>query len=504
MKKAFLAALLASGLFLAACEPVTPVSSSSETPDSSETVVSSSEEPTTSSEAPTTSSEESTSSEEPTPGHTKVDVFELEDGNLGYNGADTMVAGETAYWAGDGGSVSSATVSNGKVTMVYTGSTWAFYGVQFFYKAPYFNVAEVSYKVSMTINSSVTGPITINNGTVELIANADVEYTGTLTPAAGGATISMQLGRAGDPGTPLSPGAAATITLDNISVIDETSTYYEVSFVDDDGTALDKINAMKGQPLWTTPTVTPESGSIFDGWALEDGTKIDLATYTPTGDVTLKATYAEADLDVNFYVGSEIVHTIKSYEGAKITAPTLGYDEYGFGYGIDAWYTDSNLTTKYDFATGTVGATGLNLYAKLKIQFSDVYQFEGSWDMSTFSWDEDGALILSGDNGGWGALWHKQINFQPLPVGTSGTTYTVSFEYKANAAFHCQIWDNTGNFSASDMNLTANNTEWQRGSLTWNGGTISGNTKLSFELGTFNEGGTNELSIRNIAITPAI
>lgn len=511
MKKALIAALISSGLLLAGCggggEPTTSASdvTSSASDSVSTSVDTSSEEPASTGESTDTSeSVESSTSEDPTPGqgHTNLDVFDIPNGALPFGGEGEVGAGQMKYWAGDGGVVTSATHVDGTLSMTFTGG-WAWYSVQIFYKAPYYNVGNVTYNVKMNITSATAGGITINGQVVTLAAGTAYEYDVDYTPGAGASTLLAVLGVS--EGSSLSNGAASTITFSDITITDTTSTYYEVKFVDSDDSEIDTVMGMAGQPLWTSPTATGgEEGEIFDGWVTPDGTKVDLATYVPTADTTLKATYASADLDVNYYVGDEVVHTEKSYAGASLTAPTLGYDECGFGYGVMGWYTDSALTEEFDFATGTVGEDGLNLYAKLKIQYSELYQLEGTWIPETISWDEDGALIYSGDEGGWAEGWNKQMNFAPVPVGTAQTTYTISFEYKSNADFSAQIYDNLGGWAASSMNLTVSPNTWVSGSLTYTGGTISSNTKLSFEFGGKNTGTTNEFSLRNIVITPAI
>ena len=507
-KFGFLAVLASSVLILAACNPTETTSSTgpvdtgtSETPvdtGTSETPVD-----TDTSETPIETDTSETDTEpdgDEDKGHANVDVFDIEGGTLQNIGEDQVGEGKLAYWAGDGGSVSGALydVASDTISMSFTtsGATSQFYSVQLFYKAPYLNVSGMEWNIKATINSSVAGAITVNGQEVTLIAgdnNLDIT-----TGLFGKSTLSIQMGVNNK-----SVLGAATLNIKGLQVIDTKNTYYKVDFQDAEGGALDSVYALKGNTLWTSPVApAADAGEMFVGWVDVDNNLVDLATYVPTKDTVLKASYATSDLNVSYYVGDKLIETVPAISGQTLVEPDYGYEEFGFGYGAEGWYTDAGLTDKWSFAVDKVSES-FNLYAKTWVEYSDIYQLEGQWLESTLSHGADGELIYSGDQGGWAATWNKQINFRPVPVGIAGTTYTISFEYKANAAFPVHIFDDGASRQIAFTNCTVTN-DWVKASLTYQGGTFGNNTKLSFEFGTFNEGATNEFSLRNITLTPAI
>lgn len=118
--------------------------------------------------------------------------------SFGDAGAATGEAGTIFYWNDQGwcGStvaVKEASSENNVITINYEktdGYNW--FGLQLFYKNAN-NIAGVKYKLTCTINSTVTGKITLNGKEIELIVGdnlIEVEYT----ESAGTASFSLSAG----------------------------------------------------------------------------------------------------------------------------------------------------------------------------------------------------------------------------------------------------------------------------------------------------------------------
>ena len=110
--------------------------------------------------------------------------------------ADAVTNGGWKYWndqnwCGSAVTVNEATLANNVVTLDYsqTGNCW--FGMQLFYYDSALALAET--KISLDINASVAGNVTINGNVVELVVGDNhVEVTATL--AASKASFSMQFG----------------------------------------------------------------------------------------------------------------------------------------------------------------------------------------------------------------------------------------------------------------------------------------------------------------------
>ncbi len=486
-KKIGFLTVLASGLLVLAACGGEPAESSSSEPEP---------EPTTSSTDPEPEPEPDPDPDpEPSTGHTNVDVYSFDDPALELKGEGEVAEGQLAYWAGDGGVVNSTANAGGTVSINFTNSTWAFYGVQIFYRAPYYDAPNTEWNIKATINSSSAGSVTINSKVTALNAGDNtLDITGSAT--AGGSTLSIQLGV----DSPRSYLPNGTISLKNIQVIDTTNSYYFVEFKAEDGSAIDTVNVLSGETLWTSPEAPAATGDeIFAGWADEEGNIVNIDTYVPTEDTVLTATYATSDTKVSYYVGDKLIESKDVVSGTSLSVPDYGYEELGFGYDDYAWFTDADLTDEWNFATDTVNGD-LSLYAGIRITPSELFQLEGTWNQETIVYEGD-ALVYTGDQGGWAESWNKQMNFAPVPVGTAGVNYTITFQYKANSNFTYKLYD-TGRSMDVEGTIFACTVseEWVNATIPFAGNSFSTNTKLTFEFGTHNEGGTNEFSIRNIAL----
>jgi len=506
--------LAASALMLAACTPSRTDDTSSpeeEEPSSSSVATPTSEDPTPSSskgdtsEEPPASSDDSTpasSSEEPT--EKSTDIFQLVPGSEMVSGDEAGASiGQLTTWSGDGGVITSSSYENGKLSIAYTASTYAFYGVQVFYKAPY-TASGDSLTVKMNITSSVTGSITVataNNDVVALEANVAKAYEGVATVNANGTAISIQLGTSVEGvQTPLGSG---TITFDSIELIDTVNTYHDVTFTSEDS-SVGSFKVKEGEKIWHVPSVTAPQGKVFAGW-YDGDTLFDTTNSTVTKDLSLVAKYIDESevtrYTVTYKIGDDTVGTASIIDGQKADKPSYGYDELGFGYGLlnDTWYTDADCTTAYDFAAAAV-TKDLTLYGKRTLKPSATYNWGNQLPASGFTYgDSELSYSESGLVGGTD-VWGKQINFVSVPKGETGKNYTLSFEYKINlAGGDVQIYDNGKSSTVGTAKTLDVASEWTKITLdAYAGGTISDDVKLTFELGRIT--GDLSLSIRSIAI----
>jgi len=471
-KKLGLMVLAATALGLAACGP----SSSSVSSSSNKTVTSSASESTTvASSTTSTSIATSTSTSSPSSSSQQNDLnIAYADDTFVYGGAGDAGTGRFVYWAGDGGSVASATKTDGKYTFSYT-SAGQWYGVQAFYKLPYAEVGD-SYQIKMSLTSDIAGKMTINGGAVDLIAGT-VDYQANFAQAAGN-TIELQLGIIG---TPL---AGHSLSFTTPVIVDKTAgaNYHEIKFMNGETTAK-QIEVKHGKTVTAPADPAPAQGYIFDGWFAGE------TAFDSKVAVNAAATYTAKFINesevtrytVTFMNGGTVLGTTQIVKGKTVVVPALVLP---FGYTVGGWYSDAGLATAWNLASATVQAD-ITLYAKLLVTPSATFMNTGDtgWkipDINIFH-NDDGSLKISGF-AGWGAAsWVVQVNFAPVPKGDAGKTYKLSFEYKINGnGADAQIYD--GATVGSLVNLTTTST-WTKASISFAGGSLSTNNKFTFELG---------------------
>jgi len=147
------------------------------------------------------------------------------------------------------------------------------------------------------------------------------------------------------------------------------TTKYTVSFdVNDPDTTdsitldeIDSVTVKKGSTV--TLTDLTYEGYTFGGWYTdEDCTTEFTSSTTVESDLTLYAKWTKnADtFTVTFNTnGGSSIDAVEVEEGSTVTAPT---DPTLDGYTFDGWYTDSALTTAFDFSTAITA--DITLYAK--------------------------------------------------------------------------------------------------------------------------------------------
>ena len=111
-----------------------------------------------------------------------------------------------------------------------------------------------------------------------------------------------------------------------------------------------------------TLTITPNAGYFLKALYL-NGVKVEVEnnsyTFTTDKNVEVTASYEKIKYAVGFNYNYDNKYEIKTlYYGEKIKETTPKRS----GYTFAGWYTDAELTNKFDFNSGITGVT--QLYAK--------------------------------------------------------------------------------------------------------------------------------------------
>ena len=135
---------------------------------------------------------------------------------------------------------------------------------------------------------------------------------------------------------------------------------YTIKFNSDGGTPVDEITA-KYESAIAEPESPTKEGYVFSGWYEDKGlTKPYAFSTMPSRDLVLHAKWMKEEYIVNFDSnGGTQVEPIKSYYQDNIEEPEIPTKE---GYAFEGWYTDSNLTNKYDFNSKIL--SNITLYGK--------------------------------------------------------------------------------------------------------------------------------------------
>ena len=138
-----------------------------------------------------------------------------------------------------------------------------------------------------------------------------------------------------------------------------------VTFDSNGGSAVD-TQLVEAGSLVATPVPDPtKAGNTFAGWYGDAGlsTPWDFAVDTVSIDTTLYGAWAVNNYSVTFesYGGTAVASETVAF-GSLVTTPVP--DPVRTGYTFAGWYSDALTTTPWDFATDTMGAGDMTLYAK--------------------------------------------------------------------------------------------------------------------------------------------
>ena len=495
MKKAkSLFVLAASAFILAGCGPT---SNENETGSSVAPKPATSETKTSSNEPTPTPEPQPSSSEEPKPAKA-TDVFDLIDSEIITGGSGLAQVGKFTVYGGDGGSVENKAYDTATSTLKvdfqkHLGATAHPWDVQVFYKAPYAKAGN-QYDIKMKVTSTVTGEMTINNQVLAVTANQEASFE--MTDWTIGAneldtTICVLFGS-----TAKGLLASGSVSIKDVQVIDKTNDYHTLTFKNGEETVRTE-KVLSGDKAWFVPTIATPEGKVFKGWFIGEN-KVDPAEVVVSADTTIEAKFidrSEATIyQVKYCLGDKELASDDVIDGEMAKGKEFGYNEVGFGYKVAGWYSDKELTTKYDFST-PVTAT-LILYAKVEVTPTDTYNWGQAFPAKALTHGEDGSLIYTENVAKGGDNWGKQINFSGIPAGEAGKKYTLSFDYKMSAAGgDVQIFDNVNVGGVKTLEVTS---EWKNISIEFDGGTLTAANKLTFELGCVD--GERKLEIGNMKL----
>ena len=441
-----------------------------------------------------------------------INIFENEAGlgtniaystNLTKSGAESLAGnnpGTWIYWAGDGGAMESFTYDAAKneYEAKYVNSTWAFYGVQFFYSLPYAQQGD-NYKVRWEVESDVAGTITVNATRVNLQPGSNL--IGLDITQGSGSTISVQLGYTdGANQVPLAGGTTLKFKPVRIYDADATHKYNHVTFALD-GVILKDIFVRDGEKV-SAPEVEEQTGKVFTGF-FDGEAKYD-ENVVPTKDTNYVARYVtkteENTAVATLMLGTSELAKVDVYKGNKLIVPN-GLN-YGFGQQLKGLYKDSALTQAFDMNSGI--NEDITLYVKTQIVYESTYVNDGALGYKIpnewTTYNDDGSITLKFD--GWGSSdkWHIQANFTDSMIkGSLGERYTITFVYSINQeGADAQVYD--GN--TLDMAVLTVG-EKQEASVTYEGGAHEGDFKLTFELGGIDLDAKVEFTLHSIGIAKA-
>lgn len=157
-----------------------------------------------------------------------------------------------------------------------------------------------------------------------------------------------------------------------------------ISFTENGGSSVASISKDYGTAV-SAPTIPTKTGYTFDGWYTNVGLTTSYTFSTmPASDLMLYAKWSVMSVTISFNEngGSTVASISKDY-GTSVNAPTTPTKT---GYSFDAWYSDSNLTTKYIFST--MPASNITLYAKwTPISFTINFDENGGSTVANISKD---------------------------------------------------------------------------------------------------------------------
>ena len=376
----------------------------------------------------------------------------------------------------DGGSIESISYNkaNDEYTMNYVNG-WEFWSVQLFFDLPYSQVGDV-YHFAWDITSDVAGKMTVSGHVLDLQKGSNY-FTFDLTQG-NGALLSIQLGVNPNGDNNLT-GSQLKFSPFRLYDADPTHHYHHVQFLN--GTeVLKDIYVRDGQTV-VAPNFNPGGNYFYGGFY--DGTTPYVSTSPITKDCTFVANLVEKTAEntahVTIKTATKTLTTIDVLKNSPMILPTDL--DVGFGRRIIGYYKDAAFTQTVSLDDPVTG--DFDLYLKTRIEYDATYadsqdlgySFPNDW----FTYGNDGSVTVSFN--GWGRTsWHLQANFdKSVPIGETGKTYTITFTYSINVeGAGYQIYDGSG-IGAGSFEIG----ERKVASIEYQGGTLTKNRKLTFELG---------------------
>ena len=316
-------------------------------------------------------------------------------------------------------------------------------------------IGEQSITATDTVNAAISGTqssITVQapNHTVTFNAHGG---TGTMTPQTTNVSTALTANAftrtgynfsgwntvAGGGGTAYADGATYSFAADVTLYAQWTVASYTVTFNNNGGTGVVPTSeSVAYGALVTAPTTAPTyTGHTLNGWytASTGGTQWNFATNTMgAGAMTLFAQWTVASYTVTFNNngGTGVVPTSESVAyGALVTAPTTAPTY--TGHTLNGWYTASTGGTQWNFATNTMGAGAMTLFAQ--------------WTVASYT-------VTFNNNGGTGVVpTSESVAYGALVTApTTAPTYTG---HTLNGWYTASTGGAQWNFATSHMGAGA-------------------------------------------------
>ena len=190
----------------------------------------------------------------------------------------------------------------------------------------------------------------------------------------------------------LTPENNAEVTLYAVWNINQ----YTITFNSNGGSEVESITADYNTAVSKPNNLTKE-GYAFGGWYKDDVTFNNEYTFTtmPAENITLYAKWTVNSYNVTFHYNNGSEDTTDSVQfNSSITEPT---NVSKLGSTLEGWYSDSNFSTKWNFASDKIPSHNLNLYARWSLdKYSITFNLNGgSGPINDMEYTiEDGSIIL--------------------------------------------------------------------------------------------------------------
>ena len=195
---------------------------------------------------------------------------------------------------------------------------------------------------------------------------------------------------------------------------------YTVKFETNGGSYIQPVEVSKNDTIGKLPIPTKEK-YIFDGWHLDNNfTQTVSESYEVTKDLTLYAKWKESACVVTF----ENYKTVQVNYGDKVSVPAAPTK---VGHNFAGWYTDSELTNKFDFSTPITSS--ITLYQKWsKKTFNVAYCYNGETTKVEYEYGSMLDLSSKSTKDGYhfvGWSYYGDILTESIEVVSNMTLYEV-------------------------------------------------------------------------------
>ncbi len=302
------------------------------------------------------------------------------------------------------------------------------------------------------------------------------------TPTRTGYTLNGWFTGVGGSGTQIFNTSTVTITSDTTLYAKWTANAYTVSFDPQSGTVTPLTVAVAYNSTYGALPTPTRTGYTFNGWFTGtngSGTKIlSTSTVSITSNTTLYAAWQINQCTVAFNSNGGSVVTSQTVNcGGTITTPTVPTKT---GYSFGGWYSDSGLTTEWNFTTGTV-TSDMALYAKWTATNSYNVSFEpnGGSSVDSQTINSGGRLTEPATPTKTGYTfngWYTDSGFSTawnFSTGTVSGDMTLFAKWRPNNS--CTVrFDSNGGLPVNSQTISSGGTVTEPAAPTKTGYTFAG------------------------------